>query len=394
LNIKQIPDLDGVRGIAILLVLLLHFSKLVNWYPLVKSAAVGWVGVNLFFVLSGFLITGILLDAKGSKRYFRNFYARRVLRIFPLYFGFLALVLMLSPWFVSAPSVNALRRETPWYLSYLFNWRAASAQVPLGHLWSLAVEEQFYLVWPFLVYVMSSRALKITCFGLIFGSCVFRVIAVAYGFPRFAYFATPACMEELAYGALGAVMVRESGSLWWRNRALGVGAIGFVAVFAAARGFEPNKPLVITAGVASLSLSFFAIVLLAYAGNWSWLRAMPLRWLGKYSYGLYILHFPIVLYCERWGGLAAASAGILASCGLAWISYTLYEQRFLKLKDRFLAFDTSPAVSVKARQNSLLSQASEGGADEPRWAEHDPALASGFPADDWLGKEIHESPQP
>ncbi|HMK29165.1 MAG TPA: acyltransferase, partial [Terriglobales bacterium] len=217
---KQVPSLDGVRGVAILLVLLLHFSKLVNWYPQQKAFAVGWVGVNLFFVLSGFLITGILLDAKGGQRYFSNFYARRTLRIFPLYFAFLALVLLLAPWFVSSPMLSALYREMPWYLTYLFNWRAASGGPPLGHLWSLSVEEQFYLAWPLLVYIASRRTLRMICSILIVGSFVFRVVAVGSGFPRFAYFATPACMEELAYGALGALLVREPRRIWWLNRAL------------------------------------------------------------------------------------------------------------------------------------------------------------------------------
>src|SRR5262249_2846553 len=139
-------------------VVLFHFSGI---FRLRESTAVGtilargWMGVDLFFVLSGFLITGILLDSRGADGYFSSFYARRFLRIFPLYYGFLALwFLVLAYVFGSAYSDLFARERQVWFWSYTANWGRPDELGALGHFWSLAIEEQFYLVWPLVVWLL------------------------------------------------------------------------------------------------------------------------------------------------------------------------------------------------------------------------------------------------
>src|SRR4029450_1185274 len=165
----HVPVLDGLRGIAILMVLGHHYS--IVWsrtIPLesgIRSVLeFGWCGVDLFFALSGFLITGILIDAKGQESYFPRFYWRRLVRIFPLYYVFLAAVFVLLPFF---PGIGVTTAQVApwWYLTYLQNWKPnRGASDPfLGHTWSLAVEEQFYGVWPLIVRFSSTKVLTWVC---------------------------------------------------------------------------------------------------------------------------------------------------------------------------------------------------------------------------------------
>ena len=153
---RHVPAADGVRGLAILVVLI-HNAAWINAgtgsFLLKLTLAItstGWVGVQLFFVLSGYLITGILVDALGSPRYFRHFYIRRTLRIFPLYYAALLVALFVVPQVAQVPAWAAAARQNQWwYWSYLSNWGAPFGHgiAGLPHFWSLAVEEQFYLCW-------------------------------------------------------------------------------------------------------------------------------------------------------------------------------------------------------------------------------------------------------
>jgi peptidoglycan/LPS O-acetylase OafA/YrhL len=175
----HIPALDGIRGIAIIAVMVFHFFLFGGLSPQNKIdgifyavAKMGWAGVDLFFVLSGFLITGILHDSRGNDGFFRIFYARRFFRIFPLYYGALVLFLVVLP--LSGAAWKALEtgpKEQFWLWAYVTNIRIALdndwGRVPkaLIHFWSLAVEEQFYLAWPFLVYFASRRVVLRLCAG-------------------------------------------------------------------------------------------------------------------------------------------------------------------------------------------------------------------------------------
>src|SRR3954464_13470573 len=178
---KNIPALDGLRGLAIILVLLFHFTPegggstpighMMRWV-----SQLGWCGVDLFFVLSGFLITGILFDARGSANYFKNFYMRRVLRIFPLYYGVLIVVFLVVPIFKTMTAQDLqLMQNQHWLWLYAANippaisneWTLMNQWVRLSHFWSLAIEEHFYLLWPAVVYFFSRKTVMKICGGFL-----------------------------------------------------------------------------------------------------------------------------------------------------------------------------------------------------------------------------------
>src|ERR1700674_4975966 len=156
---NRIPELDGIRGIAILLVLISHFgAPRAPWLPLKHFMELGWYGVDVFFALSGFLITGILLDSREGPDYFKRFYLRRALRILPIYYAYLAIYLTAA----SIRGVGPSQISSLWYVFYLANWRDIALQPNLLlHFWSLCVEEQFYFVWPFVIRYVPNPAAEI-----------------------------------------------------------------------------------------------------------------------------------------------------------------------------------------------------------------------------------------
>jgi peptidoglycan/LPS O-acetylase OafA/YrhL len=184
----HIPALDGLRGLAIIAVVWHNsaltgsgagMSELAKFISL--FANMGWVGVQLFFVLSGFLITGILLDEKGAPRQLHNFYMRRVLRIFPLYYAVLLVAFIVLPALGDRPAWSVANKSNEiWYWLYLVNW-----DIPiegggggLSHFWSLAVEEQFYLLWPLAVIALSRSALSRLCLVLIVSAPLARAALI------------------------------------------------------------------------------------------------------------------------------------------------------------------------------------------------------------------------
>lgn len=377
----HIPALDGLRGVAILLVIVSHY--LGEDWPI---ATVGWTGVSLFFVLSGFLITGILLDAKGAPHYFRNFYARRTLRIFPLYY----LVLFLA--FVVAPLNPALNTEAyrdvasrqGWVWTYTMNWylsfRAEIGTNPFAgdwiemlHFWSLAVEEQFYLAWPLVVLVVTRRQLIGVCAVCIVGAFALRIYftqeqfnTAPHLFPQefytAPYFFTLCRVDDLAIGALIAAVVRGKGGLErLRSYApwLSIIALWVLAGIWAHQGhffqLEANVQRYAYTGFGVLYGCLLVFALTAPAGN-LYRRAMefaPLRSFGKYSYAIYIFHWglygllfsriaPLDRLTEQLGSKDAALVVrfiivVVVSWGIGWISWNAYERHFLKLKRFFYA---------------------------------------------------------
>src|ERR1700760_1369307 len=181
---KYMPALDGLRAFAVLAVLLVHFP----WMPTPRLALLerlhlwpilryGWVGVDLFFVISGFLITGILLDSKHTASYFRNFFARRALRIWPLYYAVLVFVFILCTFLrPHGTGAEILKWGWPYYILYLQNFVFSDNGVPLlGVTWSLAVEEQFYITWPFIVLLCIRKRLLTITVALFLASPVIRL---------------------------------------------------------------------------------------------------------------------------------------------------------------------------------------------------------------------------
>jgi peptidoglycan/LPS O-acetylase OafA/YrhL len=328
---------------------------------LLSATRSGWAGVDLFFVLSGFLITGILLDARGATRYFRAFYARRVLRIFPLYYAYLAVLFLVVPRLF--PSLDVKPETQGWLWTYLGNVLFAreggfEASPLTGHFWSLAVEEQFYVVWPLLVWMLPSRRLAVVCLALVAGAFALRLGIHRTTFnATAAYVLTPARMDALALGALVALALREPA--WWprvRRAApwvLGVSAAAVAAVWVHRGGFFGGDPVVQVWAFGPLAAGFAAVLVLALDGPASWLgRALTppaLVSAGKYSYGLYVLHYPIFLALEAAGFTSLALAGVLgsriagmfafaavagaATFAAALVSWNLLEKRFLRWKD-------------------------------------------------------------
>src|SRR5688572_4444796 len=208
-----IPALDGLRGIAIILVMLHHFTYIRPTSGI--DGLIGgvlffcWSGVDLFFVLSGFLITGILLDTRGSERYFSTFYARRTLRIFPLYYLVLFVALIVLPQFPAVNSVLVGSDNSPpqWpYWFYVTNFAIADGGWVHGWVdvaWSLAIEEQFYLVWPLLIWLCRPRLFALLCAVILVAEPIARVYARATDVPSLSIFVLPWFrLDGFATGAL------------------------------------------------------------------------------------------------------------------------------------------------------------------------------------------------
>jgi len=369
----HIPALDAVRGVAILLVLIFHFGPfglgLTSSSPFIDRLDVlisraGWIGVDLFFVLSGFLITGILYDAKRSKHYFRNFYVRRVLRIFPLYYGALLIFLVVLPWLLAEHAgVQLMKRDAIWYWTYLSNVRIAYNGWPgfgaIGHFWSLAVEEQFYLVWPVIVLALSPRHLQAACLACVIGALAVRVGLNVEGNETAAFVLTPARIDALAVGAYLAISARGPTGLRRISRwalpsaALLSGAL--LAIFVLRKGFVAQDPIVSTVGHTLLACLFGAILVLALTSArdsfiGSICASSFLCFFGRYSYALYVFHHPMLFFrpgaipltvVPTIGGsqlLRQLVFLILAtgvSVSIAVVSWHLYEKQFLKLKKLF-----------------------------------------------------------
>jgi peptidoglycan/LPS O-acetylase OafA/YrhL len=217
---RHIPALDGVRGVAVLLVISNHlgsalippYANLID-YGAGKLVGYTWVGVDLFFVLSGYLITGILSDTRHSEHYFRNFYARRALRIFPLYYAFLLAIFVLLPRVgLVLPEPDVMHHQA-WFWTYVSNFyfaRLGWLPMSTGHLWSLSIEEQFYLLWPLVVLLIPRQTLARTCATLIGVIVVGRAVLIHLGLSVLqVYLLTPTHLDPLLAGAFVALVARS-----------------------------------------------------------------------------------------------------------------------------------------------------------------------------------------
>lgn len=376
----RLPSLDGIRGIAALMVMAFHFTLQLRDPSGIPAMALtglfspGWTGVDLFFVLSGFLITGLLADAKGSSNYFRVFYARRMLRILPLYYAALILLFGVP---MLAPAATAARWVTPfydqlWYWLYLQNFHPLPSQFVglAGHLWSLAIEEQFYLVWPVVILLLSRRGALRACVVCVAVSILWRLASLVAPFEMNTYNVTPARLDGLAIGSAVALVARGPGGLAalrrWAIPATIVAAVIAAAYFLLPTEFDDNAliaptSLTVGAGLVVFPIAFTAIALL-FASLLlhglrtdrvapSFLEWSALRSAGRYSYGLYVVHVPLIplMYLagfspakliprigSEFAALALYIVGMLAaSFAVAWLSWHLYEKRFLALKKHF-----------------------------------------------------------
>jgi peptidoglycan/LPS O-acetylase OafA/YrhL len=347
----RVGALDGVRGLAVLFVLLFHAGGVVLGGFLLQS------GVDLFFVLSGFLITTILIRTKERSDYFRLFYLRRFVRIFPLYY--LVLAAMLTGAAVAIhfgvqsklgyPEAQNLLDNQLWGWLYQVNnliaFKGPIAFPGMSHLWSLSVEEQFYLAWPLVVLLTPKKRLFAVSLGVVAFSFVFRSFSYALVSRDFAYHFTLCRLDGLALGAAGAVLlqspslrarfdswIRWAGRHWW---------VVFVLLIM-------PEPVALYPGFTILSLGYLGLVLSAHEG---WLADRPTRWLGSrfllelgtYSYAIYVFQFPItkaVLPITPTNvQLLDTIFHILVIGGLSYllarISWVAWERPWLRLKRRF-----------------------------------------------------------
>jgi peptidoglycan/LPS O-acetylase OafA/YrhL len=360
-----IRELDGLRGIAILFVIFHHFWPLVGPLSVASEVAhLGWIGVDLFYVISGFLITGILLDTRGEPGYYRNYLARRALRVFPLYYLFVAAAFFLIPHAQGGPfwqTEFVQQSGSPvWYAFYLGNVREAivghEPAYILAPLWSLSIEEQFYLTFPFLVAFLERRSLTRLLFVMLAFAPLFRLVTMLLFPPneRIQYLATFSRCDVLALGCLLAIYYRSGlprPSATGR-RALSFALLACIAALTVAfllDGLDRNLWFcrVIGYSMIGLTMSTFVFWTLEHRGSraTAFLRFPGLTFLGKLCYGIYLLQRPSeVILLRIFGrlGIEPDPASVwlmLAKCGFAFAlaaaSWYAFEKPILKLKRYF-----------------------------------------------------------
>ena len=364
LSAARLPSLDAVRGIAILIVVVHHVTQACWPSASAHSSAIrkllytGWIGVDLFFVLSGFLITGILLDTKNSPRYFRSFYARRVLRIFPLYYVVLSLILLAADNSWRIGQLVPKPELWKWYYLYLNNWLGPDlAPNIIGHFWTLAIEEQFYVLWPLAVCLLPRRFIAYACLGGIALSVgVSEFITVSHSSLDLLRNTVTRGFPTLLTGAVLACVVRDH-PLGSKARKWIYAAGAFCLVTFVLGEYLPKQPQIweLTWPL-RLAIGFGAIVLFAFVKDQQMrktgglLGSTILRNCGKYSYGIYVYHVPILgvgllilpHFFRDIGRSTVASA--LYDCGVmlvtyavAFLSFHLFEKRLLSFKRYFTA---------------------------------------------------------
>ena len=289
---RYLPELDVLRGFAILAVMFHHIGKNLPALHLVRIGGYGWTGVDLFFVISGFLITGILLEEKGKNHYFRNFYARRVLRIWPLYYAVLIFAFVLLP--LAMPSLRAriFADAYPWQSYFFFVQNLFSVKEiafgPVGVTWSLAIEEQYYLVWPILVLLLSKRALSFAAIGAFTLSVVVRLMQSFGLIHLFIYTNTLSRLDGIALGSLLAIVLPAAPEELVRKIAKLLLPLAVFAIVVTELAFG-EKTWFLYSG---LALAFGAVLCLSIKSE-PMRRMGFVRYTGKISYGLYLLHVPV-----------------------------------------------------------------------------------------------------
>jgi peptidoglycan/LPS O-acetylase OafA/YrhL len=347
-----------------------HFGGGAHGGPLLRAINQvrerGWVGVDLFFVLSGFLITGILFDTRDDSKFFKRFFARRSLRIFPVFYLVATVLLLLTP---------LLRYQWRWpqlaFLVYMGNFFGnhdfslyevpsavhPTAKVFLGHFWSLCVEEQFYLLWPPAVWLIRDRTrLLWTAAGVSLVSLILRALMLLEFSPavaeRWIVRTLPFRMDTLLFGAILALLLRGPAADMYQRRCkwvfLGAGT-AVMAIFALSPAGDSRWLLTIGLTLtAATSAGLVGATLRSHSITFRLFYWMPIRRLGKYSYGFYIFH---VLYGWAWirflvfliekthsltiAGIISLTTNFLVTFLVAKLSYDFFEVRFLSFKTHF-----------------------------------------------------------
>ncbi len=366
----RLPALDGLRALAVTMVFLRHYGGgahgglLLRTVNLVRERLT--IGVDLFFVLSGFLITGILYDTRHDSHYFGRFFVRRAVRIVPVLYLLFAILALLTPmlrfqwqwkqaWFLVYLGNFFANRDYSLYQLPSLLWKPAQAN--LGHLWSLCVEEQFYLLWPAVVWLVRNRVkLLWTCAGLSALTLGLRVLAVLCWEPelaeRWLRRSMPFKLDALLFGAMLALLLRgphadrvQRACKW----IFACGLAGFVAIQVLSPSY--TSPWDLTLGMtaaATLGAGLIGWALQPGSTAFRLLSLRPLLLLGKYSYGFYVFHavwqlfwIQVLIWCVHLtgsatlAGLIALPLGFATTFLMAKLSYVHMEVRFLKLKRHF-----------------------------------------------------------
>ncbi len=356
-TMRHITSLDGVRALAIALVMAVHYHALLGG---------GWIGVWLFFVLSGFLITRILVDAKTNAdtfgSYLKTFLVRRALRIFPLFMLFMLIGEVLWQ-LTSLPQTWPIAR--PWLFTYTLNFGHMLDLVPISdvysHFWSLAVEEQFYLLWPVVIWFLNKNTLRAAILLMLVGAPIARWLLIETHILelRQLYFFTPTLLDSFAAGAAVALFDLQwiKQIRWW---VLGTATFTLAAGIAAnlsegwrfalwSFGYPYHMPsaLQYVWGYTLLNLTSGLLILACMRDQIKIFNNRYLVRVGKISYGLYIIHRPVfrlVVAAHPWLAshltpslvrLVGVTAFIVVSLLLAKLSYHYFELRFLNLKGNF-----------------------------------------------------------
>jgi peptidoglycan/LPS O-acetylase OafA/YrhL len=379
------PELDGLRFLSFLVVFISHaylisprmfagsgpmMAEVGRWA--LAAGHCGYAAVAVFFVLSSYLITELLLREhdRNGKLDVPAFYARRALRIWPLYFFFLILMLIVEPR-LGMPGIPAA--DVPWYLAFLGNWQIVwNGQIPRSAaqiLWTVSIEEQFYLIWPLLIALVSPKRLGWMCAALLVFGQITRGVMVASGSPFYAiHFHTCVQFDAIAWGGLLAVAMRNGVFANWPvvvRRGMFFG--GAVLAVVTQRCLAEDKPF---AAWPMAAYPLFAIAaLMIVAGvmrtseqESSWLTHPWLARLGKISYGLYVWHLFAILLTYKFGWCRPQSVwtslyALPMTIAMAEISYQWIEKPFLRWKEHFSRTEVPATSAVHLATNSPANAA-------------------------------------
>ncbi len=367
----RFPALDGIRALAVTMVFLDHFGGGAHGGPILRALNAirerGWAGVDLFFVLSGFLITGILFDTRNDSHFFKRFFARRSLRIFPVFYLVVAVLLALTPllhyqWraghllFLVYVGNFLGNHDFSYYTIYSANHGTFKANI--GHFWSLCVEEQFYLMWPIAVWAVQDRVkLLWTAGGISILALVLRCVMFWTAGPVLAETwivrTLPFRMDALLIGGMLALLLRGADADRWQRLCRPIFLV-FAALTLGIFAFSPapDSPWLMTIGFTCIALAGAGLVgstLRAGSPAFKLFYCRPMRVLGKYSYGFYIFHaifgwawiqFLVRMYflfhhSLTIAGIIALSANFAVTFLVSKLSYDLFEVKFLRWKRNF-----------------------------------------------------------